>query len=85
MRKVTHTGMLSTVKDCGNVRYVSREWRNEMAVWNVKVVVEYEYEVEADTYEQAEKQGWEYEEYYYTGTVDSIEVEEQDEPDEEDE
>lgn len=56
-----------------------------MATWNVKVVVEYEYEVEADTYEDAEKQGWEYEEYYYTGTVDSIEVEEQDEPDEEDE
>lgn len=56
-----------------------------MATWNVKVVVEYEYEVEADTYEEAEKQGWEYEEYYYCGTVDSIECEEQDEPEEEDE
>lgn len=49
-----------------------------MATWNVKVVVEYEYEVEADTYEEAEKQGWEYEEYYYTGQVDSIEVDELD-------
>ena len=57
-----------------------------MATWNVKVVVEYEYEVEADTFEEAEKQGWEYEEYYYCGTVDSIECEEQDEPeDDEDE
>lgn len=56
-----------------------------MATWNVKVVVEYEYEVEADTYELAEKQGWEYEDYGYCATVDSIEVEEQDEPDEEEE
>jgi hypothetical protein len=85
MRRVTHIGILFTVKDCGSVRYVSRDWRNEMAVWNVKVVVEYQYEVEADNEAEAEKQGWEYEEYYYTGAVDSIEVEEQDEPDEEDE
>lgn len=51
-----------------------------MATWNVRVLVEYSYEVEADNFEEAEKQGWEYEEYYYTGTVDSIDVEEQDEP-----
>lgn len=55
-----------------------------MATWNVKVVVEYEYEVEADSYEEAEKQGWEYEEYYYTGQVDSIEVDELDSDEEED-
>lgn len=55
-----------------------------MATWNVRVLVEYSYEVEADNFEEAEKQGWEYEEYYYTGTVDSIECEEQDEPDEDD-
>jgi hypothetical protein len=47
-----------------------------MATWNVRVLVEYSYEVEADNFEDAEKQGWEYEEYYYTGTVDSIDVEE---------
>ena len=55
-----------------------------MATYNVKVVVEYEFEVEADSYEDAEKQGWEYEEYYYTGQVDSIEVDELDSDEEED-
>lgn len=52
-----------------------------MATWNVRVLVEYAYEVEADSFEEAEKQGWEYEEYYYTGQVDSIDVEEQEEDD----
>jgi hypothetical protein len=56
-----------------------------MARWNVTVVVEYAYEVEADTYELAEKQGWEYEEYGYTAQVDSIECEEIEEEEEEDE
>lgn len=56
-----------------------------MATWNVTVLVEYSYEVEADSFEEAEKQGWEYEEYYYTGQVESIDVEEQEEEEEEDE
>lgn len=50
-----------------------------MATWDVRVLVEYSYEVEADSFEEAEKQGWEYEEYYYTAQVDSIDVEEQEE------
>jgi len=45
-----------------------------MASYNVKVTVEYEYEVEANSYEEAEKQGWEYEDYGYTACVYSIEV-----------
>lgn len=45
-----------------------------MNTYNIKVTVEYEYEVEAETYEDAEKQGWEYEEYNYTGSVYDIEV-----------
>lgn len=54
-----------------------------MATWNVTVLVEYSYEVEADSFEEAEKQGWEYEEYYYTGQVESIDVEEQAEEEDE--
>lgn len=55
-----------------------------MGLYNVKVTVEYEYEVEADTPEDAEKQGWEYEDYSYTGSVYDIEVDliEEDEDDE---
>lgn len=48
-----------------------------MATYNVKVTVVYEYEVEADTPEAAELQGWEYEDYAHAATVYSIEVEEQ--------
>jgi hypothetical protein len=47
-----------------------------MGLYNVKVVVEYEYEVEADSLEEAEKQGFEYEEYSYTGDIYSIDAEE---------
>jgi hypothetical protein len=58
-----------------------------MATFNVKVVVEYEYEVECDTAEEAEKQGWNYEDYAHHASVDKIEVEEveevEDEPDDE--
>ena len=50
-----------------------------MGLWNVTVLVEYAYEVEADNFAEAEKQGWEYEEYGYTAQVDSIDVEEQEE------
>ena len=46
--------------------------------YEVKVVVEYWYEVEADSKEEAEAQGWEYENYSYNGTVDSITVHELD-------
>jgi hypothetical protein len=53
-----------------------------MPTYDVKVIVEYNYEVEADTPELAEEQGWDYEEYAYTGEVYSIEVDEQEEEDE---
>lgn len=57
-----------------------------MPTYNVKVVVEYEYEVEADNEDLAEKQGWNYEEYQNWGSVYSIDVEElEDEEDDEDE
>lgn len=55
-----------------------------MPIYDVKVVVEYMYEVEADNVEEAEKQGWHYEDYAYSGEVYSIRVDEQEE-DEEDE
>jgi hypothetical protein len=67
------------------LRYLWGKGGCVMARWNVTVVVEYAYEVEADTYELAEKQGWEYEEYGYTAQVDSIECEEIEEEEEEDE
>jgi hypothetical protein len=55
-----------------------------MPIYDVKVVVEYMYEVEADNAVEAEEQGWHYEDYAYSGEVYSIKVDEQEE-DEEDE
>ena len=48
-----------------------------MPTFDVKVIVEYNYEVEADTPEEAEEQGWHYEDYAYSGEVYSIDVDEQ--------
>ncbi len=48
-----------------------------MATYDVKVVVEYYYEVEAENEKEAEEQGWYYAEYSYTGEVYSIRVDEQ--------
>jgi hypothetical protein len=45
-----------------------------MGSYEVTVTVEYCYEVEADSLEEAEKQGWEYEDWSHTGIVSSIEV-----------
>ena len=39
----------------------------------------YEFEIEANSEEEAEKQGWNYEDYPFHGSVYSIEVEEQEE------
>ena len=47
-----------------------------MSRYELTVTVEYVYEVEADSREEAEKQGWEYEEYSYNGVVEEIQVEE---------
>ena len=48
----------------------------------VKVIVEYNYEVEANTAEEAEEEGWNYEEYHYNASVDEIKVEELEEGEE---
>lgn len=54
-----------------------------MALYNIKTVVEYYYEVEADSIEEAEQAGWDYEEYPFSAEVYSIDVEEVDESEEE--
>jgi hypothetical protein len=45
-----------------------------MATYDVKVIVEYMYEVEADSPEEAEEQGWQYEDYAHFADVYSIDV-----------
>ena len=45
-----------------------------MATYDIKVIVEYNYEVEADSVESAEMQGWEYEDYSHFAEVYSIET-----------
>ena len=54
-----------------------------MPTYDVKVKVTYYYEVEADSDEEAEKQGWMYEDYAHFGEVEDITVEEQEEEDDE--
>lgn len=56
-----------------------------MPKYNVRVVVEYQYEVEADNKKEAEEQGWKYEDYSGFAEVDEIEVEEVEDDEEEDE
>jgi hypothetical protein len=51
-----------------------------MPTYDVKVLVEYNYEVEANSDKEAEEQGWMYEDYAYSGEVYSIDVDEQPEP-----
>jgi len=53
-----------------------------MPIYDVKVIVEYNYEVEAENEVEAEQMGWEYEDYGYSAEVYSIDVEEQPEEDE---
>jgi hypothetical protein len=48
-----------------------------MPTYDVKVLVEYNYEVEADSDKEAEEQGWMYEDYAYSGEVYSIDIDEQ--------
>lgn len=45
-----------------------------MATYDVKVIVEYMYEVEADSPEEAKEQGWQYEDYAHFADVYSIDV-----------
>ena len=53
-----------------------------MPTYDIKVLVEYNYEVEANSDKEAEEQGWMYEDYAYSGEVYSIDVDEQPEPEE---
>jgi len=53
-----------------------------MATYDLKVIVEYNYEVEADSEEEAEELGWHYEDYSFGGEVYSIDVTEQEEEEE---
>ncbi len=50
-----------------------------MPIYDVKVVVEFFYEVEAENEEEAEKLGWHYEDHLYSAEVYSIKVDEQEE------
>jgi hypothetical protein len=53
-----------------------------MPMYDLKVTVDYFYEVEADNEEQAEELGWHYEDYAFSGEVYSIKVDEQPEEEE---
>jgi len=55
-----------------------------MPTYDVKVIVEYNYEVEAENEQEAEEQGWMYEDYRGFADVYSIDVTEQPEEDEDD-
>jgi len=55
----------------------------QMATYYVTVRVDFSYEVEADSEELAEAEGWKYEDHLYSGEVYSIDVEEKEEEEEE--
>ncbi len=55
-----------------------------MGTYYVKVRVDFEYEVEADSMEAAEEQGWHWEDYCHFSEVYSINVEEIESDEEED-
>lgn len=54
-----------------------------MPRYDVTVMVEYVYEVEADDRDEAESYGWDYEEYPFAATVSDITVSELEEETEE--
>jgi hypothetical protein len=54
-----------------------------MATYYVTVRVDFSYEVEANSEELAEAEGWNYEDHLYSGEVYSIDVEEKEEEEEE--
>ena len=55
-----------------------------MPTFDVKVIVEYNYEVEADNEAEALDQGWQYEDYAHFADVYSIDAIEQESDEEED-
>lgn len=56
-----------------------------MATYDVKVIVEYNYTVEADNSDEATLQGWDYEDYAHFADVYSIDVTQTSDDEEEDE
>jgi hypothetical protein len=56
-----------------------------MPTFDIKVTVEYFYEVEAENEQAAEELGWHYEDYAYSGEVYSIKVTQTSYPEDEDE
>ena len=56
-----------------------------MATYEVNVRVDYSYEVEADSEQEAEEQGWHYEDYAHFADVYSINVTQTSDDEEEDE
>ena len=56
-----------------------------MATFDIKVTVEYFYEVEAEDEQAAEELGWHYEDYAYSGEVYSINVTQTSYPEDEEE
>lgn len=57
----------------------------ELTTYNVKVIVEFNYEVEADSKDAAEEMGWLWYENHHSGEVYSIDVDEVIDYDDEDE
>ena len=53
-----------------------------MPTYVIKVIVEYNYEVEAENETEAEELGWHYDDYAFSGEVYSIDVDEQPEEEE---
>ena len=56
-----------------------------MPTFDIKTVVEYFYEVEAENEKEAEELGWHYEDYAFSGEVYSIKVTQTSEDEDEDE
>jgi hypothetical protein len=56
-----------------------------MPTFDIKVVVEYFYEVEAKDEKEAEELGWHYEDYAFSGEVYSIDVTQTSEDEDEEE
>ncbi len=53
---------------------MSEEIEKPVNRYSVTVMVEYVYDVECETKDQAEQEGWNYEEYPYAAQVYSIDV-----------
>lgn len=50
---------------------------NDTKTYTVTVLVEYQYSVEAKSEDEAEQEGWLYEDYPFSASVQSIDIEEE--------